>query len=174
MSYHHFAEPRLSDLSSLRQTMDRDTKYSRFSTLSNDDYDDHDRHLYFLSRSPVEKTASTLIVYKQPDRKRYDRCDSRHPSGDRREARMLELSRTYRPDLELPIPTDFSRPQSTSSRHYHCIQTHFGSIHERDTRVWSEEGRDSEEESFSRYMEMTKTKTKTKERRHTTEWQWWA
>jgi hypothetical protein len=143
MSYLHLSRTRTrarerSPSPPLRSIIRRDTKRSRFITLSDDEDDGHDDYPYSSSHRPV-KPSRALTIRDQPSQlERYNIWSDRHKSEDREEDKILERSRAYRHtsrrddddddslrsdpeerEFRLKVAATFSRPQSHPHQHHH-------------------------------------------------------
>lgn len=195
----------------LRSIIRRDTKRTRFISLSDDEDDDgHDDYPYSSSHRPV-KSSRALTIRNQPSQlERYNIWSDRHRSEERDEDKSYERSRVYHrhsndsdcdpeeKEFRLKLAATFSRHRPSSSslsphhHHHHHHESHVwpgdmfrrkekyvdegwetrersrSRSRSRETRrdsfwgdggFWKDEGKDSEEENWSRYRRIKRTKT---------------
>jgi hypothetical protein len=173
MSYLHLSRTRTrarerSPSPPLRSIIRRDTKRSRFITLSDDEDDGHDDYPYSSSHRPV-KPSRALTIRDQPSQlERYNIWSDRHKSEDREEDKILERSRAYRHtsrrddddddslrsdpeerEFRLKVAATFSRPQSHPHQHHHEAYVWPGDMFRRKEK-WVDEGWETRERSRSR------------------------
>lgn len=140
MSYLHLSRARTRERSPsppLRSITRRDTKRSRFITLTDDEDDGHDDYPYSTNHRPV-KPSRALTIRDQPGQlERYNIWSDRHRSEDRDEDETYERSYLHRrrdddcdpeeQEFRLKLAAKFSRPTRLSSSHHH---------HHHEARVW--------------------------------------
>jgi hypothetical protein len=162
MSYLHLHSTRTRERSPsppLRSIIRRDTKRSRFITLSDDEDDGHDDYPYSTGHRPV-KTSRALTIRDQPGQlERYNIWSDRHKSEDRDEDKAHERSLSIprrsddcdreEQDFRLKLAAKFSRPTSSHHHHHHEARVWPGDMFRRKEK-WVDEGWETRERSRSR------------------------
>jgi hypothetical protein len=172
MSYLHLSRTRTRERSPsppLRPILRRDTKRSRFITLSDDEDDGHDDYPYSSSHRPVTQSRA-LTIRAQPNQlERYNIWSDRHKSEDREEEKVLERSRAYRHtshrhndddddclrsdpeerEFRLKLAAKFSLPKAHLHHHHHESHVFPGDVLRRKEK-WVDEGWETRERSRSR------------------------
>lgn len=162
MSYLHLSRTRTRERSPsppLRSIIRRDTKRTRFITLSDDEDDGQDDYPYSSSHRPV-KPSRALTLRAQPSQlERYNIWSDRHKSEEREEDKRTTSLHRHRRDecdpeereFRLKLAATFSRPRPSSSHHHHHHETHVwpGDMFRRKEK-WVDEGWETRERSRSR------------------------
>ncbi|KAH6129290.1 hypothetical protein HBI69_001810 [Parastagonospora nodorum] len=163
MSYLHLSHMRTRERSPSpprRSIIRRDTKRSRFITLTDDEDDGHDDYPYSASHRPV-KPSRALTIRDQPSQlERYNIWSDRNKSEERDEDKTYERVRSHRHrdeapnaeehDFRLKVAATLSRPRPYSSHHqHHEVHAWPGDMFRRKEK-WIDEGWETRERSRSR------------------------
>jgi hypothetical protein len=163
MSYLHLNRTRTRERSPspiLRSIMRRDTKRSRFISLSDDEDDGHDDYPYSSLHRPVTSSRALTIRDRPGQLERYNIWSDRHKSEERDEDKTYQRTRSihrnevdYDPaerDFRLKVAATFSRPRPSSSYHDHHESHVWPGDMFRRKEKWVDEGWETRERSRSR------------------------